>query len=123
MTATVRSRAVAESGNKYTLLCGKCSGLSFELLVVVRFCRIEFLLAGVCACLHTTDSLPHFALQVWLLLMLKNGRAACVGGTLMALVVGYLSYTDILPGWQLGLHILLYLYFYYHQCRLSFVLH
>ena len=41
--------------------------------------------------------------------MLKNGRAACVGGTLVALVAGYLSYTDRLPGWQLGLHVLLYL--------------
>ncbi|CAE7335371.1 unnamed protein product [Symbiodinium necroappetens] len=69
---------------------------------------------------HSWQSMLFF--KVWLLLMLKNGRAACVGGTLMALVVGYLSYTDILPGWQLGLHILLYLYFYYHQCRLSFVL-
>ena len=61
------------------------------------------------------------ALQVWLLLMLKNGRAACVGGTLVALVAGYLSYTDLLPGWQLGLHVML-CYFYYHQCSKSFVL-
>lgn len=46
---------------------------------------------------HSWQSMLFF--KVWLLLMLKNGRAACVGGTLMALVVGYLSYTDILPGW------------------------
>ncbi|CAE7222668.1 unnamed protein product [Symbiodinium microadriaticum] len=37
--------------------------------------------------------------KVWLLLMLKNGRAACIGGTLMALLVAYLSYVDLLPGW------------------------
>lgn len=38
-------------------------------------------------------------LKVWLLLMLKNGRAACVGGTLVATLVAYLSYADVLPGW------------------------
>eukprot|EP00439_Symbiodinium_sp_Y106_P049362 s2159_g6.t1 len=38
-------------------------------------------------------------LKVWLLLMLKNGRAACVGGTLIAALVAYLSYADVLPGW------------------------
>ncbi|CAE7244750.1 unnamed protein product [Symbiodinium sp. CCMP2592] len=38
-------------------------------------------------------------LKVWLLLMLKNGRAACVGGTCVALLLAYLSYEDVLPGW------------------------
>ncbi|CAE7244748.1 ift122 [Symbiodinium sp. CCMP2592] len=38
-------------------------------------------------------------LKVWLLLMLKNGRAACVGGTMIATLVAYLSYADVLPGW------------------------
>ncbi|CAE7526110.1 unnamed protein product [Symbiodinium sp. CCMP2592] len=38
-------------------------------------------------------------LKVWLLLMLKNGRAACLGGTLVAVLVAYLSYADLLPGW------------------------
>ncbi|CAE7526094.1 unnamed protein product [Symbiodinium sp. CCMP2592] len=37
--------------------------------------------------------------KVWLLLMLKNGRAACLGGTLMAFLAAYLSYMDLLPGW------------------------
>ncbi|CAE7811112.1 unnamed protein product [Symbiodinium sp. CCMP2456] len=46
---------------------------------------------------HSWQSMVFF--KVWLLLMLKNGRAACVGGTLVALVAGYLSYTDLLPGW------------------------
>eukprot|EP00439_Symbiodinium_sp_Y106_P057624 s2570_g8.t1 len=46
---------------------------------------------------HSWQSIWFF--KVWLLLMLKNGRAACVGGTLVALVAGYLSYTDLLPGW------------------------
>ena len=44
----------------------------------------------------------HSPRQVWLLLMLKNGRAACVGGTLIAALVAYLSYADVLPGWCLG---------------------
>ena len=37
--------------------------------------------------------------KVWLLLMLKNGRAACAVGTFWALLAAWLSYMDYLPGW------------------------
>ena len=37
--------------------------------------------------------------KVWLLLMLKNGRAACAVGTFGALLAAWLSYMDYLPGW------------------------
>lgn len=37
--------------------------------------------------------------KVWLLLMLKNGLAACIGSTLVALLATWLSIVEILPGW------------------------
>ena len=37
--------------------------------------------------------------KVWLLLMLKNGRAACLMGTAFACVASWLSYMDYLPAW------------------------
>jgi len=37
--------------------------------------------------------------KVWLLLMLKNGLAACIGSTAVALLATWLSIMEFLPGW------------------------